>query len=264
MKLDKTAAETGRRGASAIPLSGRTEASATRSNVIAMGPVRAARLGAGAEAPRERKARTFADIGPRSGAAKRALDVVGGAALLLLLAPLLIGIALAVRATSPGPALFRQTRYGRDGALFTIHKFRTMHVDGQDPSGIRQAVGGDARITKLGAFLRRTSLDELPQLFNVLSGDMSLVGPRPHVPGMLAGGVLYEELVPNYFDRHAVRPGLTGLAQISGCRGPTTDPVPARRRIEYDLAYIERMSLALDLKILWRTFIMEFITGSGV
>jgi lipopolysaccharide/colanic/teichoic acid biosynthesis glycosyltransferase len=241
MKLDKTAAETGRRGASAIPLSGRTEASATRSNVIAMGPVRAARLGAGAEAPRERKARTFAGIGPRTGAAKRALDVVGGAALLLLLAPLLIGIALAVRATSPGPALFRQTRYGRDGALFTIHKFRTMHVDGQDPSGIRQAVGGDARITKLGAFLRRTSLD-----------------------GMLAGGVLYEELVPNYFDRHAVRPGLTGLAQISGCRGPTTDPVPARRRIEYDLAYIERMSLALDLKILWRTFIMEFITGSGV
>ncbi len=234
-------------------------------NVIEIGQARAARRAGAAETDRGRlSVRAFADIGLRRRAAKRAFDILGSGILIVLLAPLLITLAIAIRATSPGPALFRQKRYGRNNVLFTIHKFRTMHVDRQDVTGVQQAVGGDSRITRLGAFLRRTSLDELPQLFNVLAGDMSLVGPRPHVPGMLAGGVLYEELVPDYFARHAVRPGVTGLAQVSGCRGPTTDPVAARKRVEYDLDYIERMSLGLDLRILWRTFVMEFITGSGV
>lgn len=264
MKPDTTAGDVRRSAETGTSLFGRSGAGEAESNVIDMGPARAARLSARLENRREKTSRTVVDIDRRTKAAKRALDIVGSAVLIFLLAPLLLGLAVAVRATSPGPALFRQKRYGRNEVLFTIYKFRTMHADRQDPTGVRQAVGGDDRITRLGAFLRRTSLDELPQLFNVLVGDMSLVGPRPHVPGMLAGGVLYEELVPNYFARHAVRPGLTGLAQISGCRGPTTDPVPARKRIEHDLAYIERMSLALDMKILWKTFVMEFITGSGV
>ncbi len=233
-------------------------------NVIEIGPVRAARRPAGARPRTEDAAEDLKAVGLRTRAAKRALDIAGSAMLILLLAPLLVGIAIAIRASSPGPALFRQRRYGRNAALFTIYKFRTMHIDRQDPTGVQQAVGGDSRVTKLGAFLRRTSLDELPQLFNVLAGDMSLVGPRPHVPGMLAGGVLYEELVPHYFARTAVKPGITGLAQVSGCRGPTKDPGPARKRVEYDLLYIERMSFLLDLKILWKTFVMEFITGSGV
>jgi lipopolysaccharide/colanic/teichoic acid biosynthesis glycosyltransferase len=118
-------------------------------------------------------------------------------------------------------------------------------------------------VTSVGRFLRKTSLDELPQLINVLKGDMSLVGPRPHVPGMLAGGMLYEELVPYYFQRHNMRPGITGLAQVSGFRGSTSSPAPAIDRLDYDLQYIQKWSLWLDITIIVRTVAKEFLSGSG-
>ncbi|MCC7251279.1 MAG: sugar transferase [Hyphomicrobium sp.] len=194
---------------------------------------------------------------------KRALDVVVSTALLLALSPVLAAIALGIRLTSDGPIFFRQQRYGLNSEPFTILKFRTMFVSDMDTSGVKQTRAGDPRVTPLGRFLRRTNLDELPQLINVLRGDMSLVGPRPHVPGMLAGGMLYEQLVPAYFDRHRMRPGMTGLAQINELRGSTTDAKFARARVAYDLAYVEHWSLLLDLRILWTTFRTEVLRGTG-
>jgi lipopolysaccharide/colanic/teichoic acid biosynthesis glycosyltransferase len=190
---------------------------------------------------------------------KRITDVAGALILLFILAPLLGGIALSIKFSSPGPVLFRQLRYGHRNSLFTVYKFRTMRVDAQDLSGVQQACENDPRLTPIGGFLRRSSLDELPQILNVLKGDMSLVGPRPHVPGMLAGGILYEDLVPSYFERHAIKPGITGLAQINGLRGPTTDPRLAKRRIERDLHYIATLSLKQDFVILWKTLISELL-----
>ena len=195
--------------------------------------------------------------------AKRAVDVVGASFGLLILAPLQFGIAIAIKATSPGPIFFRQKRYGYHNRRFSIYKFRTMYTHLGDDRGTRQTTSDDPRITPLGRILRKTSLDELPQLINVLVGDMSLVGPRPHVPGMLAGGRLYEELTPYYFQRHNMRPGITGLAQVSGYRGNTTAPLSAIERIDHDLQYIERWSLRLDLSIIMQTAIREFISGSG-
>lgn len=196
--------------------------------------------------------------------AKRALDIVLASAALLLLAPLLVAVALAIRLTSPGPAIFRQKRYGLDSQPFEIFKFRTMAAAACDPSGVQQTRSGDPRVTPLGRFLRRTNIDELPQLLNVLRGDMSLVGPRPHVPGMLASGRLYEDLVPEYFVRHRARPGITGLAQVSGYRGSTENAEAARARIAADLEYLEQWSLRLDLKILWLTVRREIIRGTGM
>jgi polysaccharide biosynthesis protein PslA len=184
--------------------------------------------------------------------------------LLLVLAPGMLAIALAIKMTSPGPVLFRQQRYGLGSQTFEILKFRTMYVHAGDLSGTQQTCKDDPRVTPIGRLLRRSSLDELPQLWNVLKGDMSLVGPRPHVPRMLAGGLLYEQLVPYYFERHRVRPGITGLAQVNGLRGGTEDPIVGRARIDQDLAYIEHWSLALDARILWQTFRTEFITGNGI
>lgn len=138
-----------------------------------------------------------------------------------------------------------------------------MYVHLGDDRGTRQAGTDDPRVTPLGRILRKTSFDELPQLINVLIGDMSLVGPRPHVPGMLAGGILYEQLTPYYFQRHNMRPGITGLAQASGYRGSTTVPLSAIERLDHDLQYIERWSLWLDLIIILRTVRREFISGSG-
>lgn len=195
--------------------------------------------------------------------AKRAVDVLGATFGLLLLAPLLIGIAIAIKLTSRGPIFFRQKRYGYHNRRFHIYKFRTMYTHLSDYRGTRQTTPGDPRVTPFGRILRKSSLDELPQLINVLIGDMSLVGPRPHVPGMLAGGLLYEELTPYYFQRHNMRPGITGLAQVSGYRGDTSVPLSAIERLDHDLQYIEKWSLWLDFSIIIRTLIREIIAGSG-
>ena len=165
---------------------------------------------------------------PGYGKLKRSLDIFGARAGLILLIPLLLAISVAIKATSRGPVIFRQERHGLNGAVFTIFKFRTMYTHLGDGSGVVQTVCGDPRVTRVGSFLRKSNFDELPQLLNVLKGEMSLVGPRPHVPGMLAAGIAYEEFDTRYMSRHQVRPGITGLAQINGCRGATTDPVSAR------------------------------------
>src|SRR4051812_2703689 len=194
---------------------------------------------------------------------KRLIDLVGAGSALLFFAPLFISIAIAIKLTSPGPVLFSQHRYGYRSRLFRIYKFRTMYTHLGDRAGTQQAMRGDPRVTKIGRMLRATSLDELPQLLNVLKGDMSLVGPRPHVPGMLANGMLYEELVPYYFQRHTVRPGITGLAQVSGFRGDTTKASDAVARVDYDLHYIEKWSPWMDVKIILKTCQREFLSGSG-
>lgn len=194
---------------------------------------------------------------------KRAVDIGLSAAALLVLSPVLLGVAAAVRLTSPGPSLFRQQRIGLGNRPFEVLKFRTMRTDCADPTGVAQTRAGDPRITPIGRLLRKTSIDELPQLINVLRGEMSLVGPRPHVPGMLAGGVRYEELVPYYEHRHSVRPGITGWAQANGLRGPTDDADRAIARVDHDLAYIQNMSVSLDFWIMFLTVWREFFTGSG-
>ncbi len=194
---------------------------------------------------------------------KRVLDFFGALGAVIFTAPLLIGIMLAIRLTSKGPIFFRQQRYGLGNREFQIYKFRTMYTHLGDETGVTQTASDDPRITRVGRFLRRTSLDELPQLFNVIKGDMSLVGPRPHVPGMRAAGVAYEELAPDYFDRHAVRPGITGLAQVNGFRGSTADRRAALGRIALDLTYIDNWSLWLDVRIIIATIVREFLSGSG-
>jgi Undecaprenyl-phosphate glucose phosphotransferase len=182
-------------------------------------------------------------------AGKRAVDIVLSSLALLFLAPLLVAIAIAVKCDSPGPALFRQTRNGRGGRPFQILKFRTMIVQDNGPV-VPQARKNDHRVTRLGRWLRRTSLDELPQLFNVLSGEMSLVGPRPHAA---AHDELYGKLIENYEIRQHVKPGITGWAQVNGLRGETRTIDLMYRRIEYDLWYAMNCSPALDFRILGRT-----------
>ncbi|WP_346899251.1 sugar transferase [uncultured Roseibium sp.] len=211
-----------------------------------------------------RPASTVQDRPSKAGyALKRSVDIIGASAGLVLLAPLLVVAAVAIKVNSQGPVVFRQKRHGANGTTFEIYKFRTMYVEHCDYSGIRQTVEDDPRVTPVGRFLRQSNFDELPQLINVLRGEMSLVGPRPHVPGMLAAGVPYEELDPRYMHRHKVRPGLTGLAQINGYRGETTTRHAARMRLEFDLAYLERRSFLLDMKIIFRTVMQEFFKGSG-
>jgi putative colanic acid biosynthesis UDP-glucose lipid carrier transferase len=181
---------------------------------------------------------------------KHALDLALAALLLLLLAPFLAALTLAVRLASPGPALFRQRRIGLDGVPFDIFKFRTMVLHAEPAGSLTQAIPGDPRVTRLGAFLRRTSLDELPQLLNVLRGEMSLVGPRPHA---VFHHEQYRRLIQAYMERHRMKPGITGWAQVNGWRGPTDTLEKMQKRIEFDLHYIERWSLRLDLLILWLT-----------
>lgn len=190
---------------------------------------------------------------------KRSLDVLAAALLLALFAPLLLLAALAIRLESPGPALFRQTRGGLGGATFQILKLRTMfcHEEGPD---LAQARRGDHRITRVGRVLRATSVDELPQLLNVLRGDMSLVGPRPHAT---AHDDYYGARIPGYYERYQTRPGLTGLAQVKGLRGGTETVEAMRQRIEADIDYIQTWSLSRDLKIVLLTLPSLFLTDNA-
>jgi putative colanic acid biosynthesis UDP-glucose lipid carrier transferase len=192
--------------------------------------------------------------------AKRPLDVVLAICALLLLSPALLLIASLVKLTSRGPVFFRQRRIGASGQIFEILKFRTMYDNSPGQDGTIQAVTGDCRVTKVGAFLRRWSLDELPQLFNVVRGDMSMVGPRPHPVQMMVEGQPFEQVVTNYSARHLVRPGITGWAQVNGWRGETSTVDKAKKRVEFDLYYIANWTILLDLKILAMT-IPAVLTG---
>lgn len=191
--------------------------------------------------------------GHRSISAKDLFDWLAACLLLFGLAPALIAIAAAVKLSSPGPVLFKQERRGRNGAVFCIFKFRTMRAECEDRLAERQTERNDARVTKVGHVLRRTSMDELPQLLNVLRGEMSLVGPRPHALGMTIGGRTMAELVPAYPQRYRVKPGMTGLAQINGFRGPLDTAEHLAHRIRWDLEYVSNRSLLLDLRIIART-----------
>lgn len=196
-----------------------------------------------------RRSRADAEAGTAGLCARSALDRAVALAGLVLLLPLLLAVAAMIRLDSPGPILFRQARRGCGGGVFTIYKFRTMS-EAAGREAFRQAMPGDPRVTRLGRLLRRTSIDELPQLLNVLRGDMALVGPRPHP---LELDARFAALLPAYMERYAVRPGITGLAQVSGHRGPTPDVETMARRLACDLDYIADRSLARDLKILLRT-----------
>ena len=184
-----------------------------------------------------------------NGVVKRAADLVLASIILALITPVLAAIAIAVKVSSPGPALFRQRRYGLDGQEIVVYKFRTMTVT-EDGPVVRQATRDDHRVTRLGAILRRTSLDELPQFINVLQGRMSIVGPRPHA---VAHNEMYRKLIKSYMIRHKVRPGITGWAQVNGLRGETETVEKMRARIAYDLDYLRNWSLGLDLRIIWKT-----------
>lgn len=182
-------------------------------------------------------------------------DRILAAVILLLISPLLVAISLAVRMTSPGPAIFKQRRYGINGEEIKVYKFRSMTTQ-DNGAEVVQAQKGDARITPLGAFLRRTSLDELPQFFNVLQGRMSIVGPRPHA---VAHNEQYKGLIGGYMKRHLVKPGITGWAQVNGWRGETDTLDKMEKRVEFDLYYIENWSLWFDLKIIFLTVFKGFV-----
>jgi putative colanic acid biosynthesis UDP-glucose lipid carrier transferase len=183
------------------------------------------------------------------GVIKRIIDIALASAVLILALPLMLALAVLVRASSPGPAIFKQRRYGLDGREIMVYKFRTMNVI-EDGPNIVQASREDARVTAVGRFMRRYSLDELPQLFNVLQGHMSLVGPRPHA---VAHNEEYRKLIKGYMIRHKVPPGITGLAQVNGCRGETSRVEDMQARVDYDLEYLRHWSPLLDFKILFLT-----------
>ena len=189
----------------------------------------------------------------RNSKLKRVLDVFGALAGLIFLAPLLVAAAIAIKLEGAGPVIFRQRRTGYGGRVFVLLKFRTMNVL-EDGAVIIQAKQGDRRVTRIGRFLRRTSVDELPQLFNVLAGQMSLVGPRPHA---LAHDHYFGELIPDYGDRFLIRPGITGLAQVSGFRGETPTVACMASRIEHDLSYLTDWSICADIAILLRTLLIR-------
>jgi exopolysaccharide biosynthesis polyprenyl glycosylphosphotransferase len=187
------------------------------------------------------------------GLVKRIEDIAVAVLALIVFALPMALIALAIRIDSPGPILFRQYRTGFNNRDFRMLKFRTMHHHLADHAARTQATRHDPRVTRLGAVLRRTSWDELPLIFNVLRGEMSFVGPRPHAPGTRAGGRPFDQVVAHYAARHRVRPGMTGLAQVRGLRGETETEDKLVRRVDSDLEYIENWSLWLDLVVLART-----------
>jgi putative colanic acid biosynthesis UDP-glucose lipid carrier transferase len=180
---------------------------------------------------------------------KRISDIVLSVLILLLISPLLLAVAVGVKLSSPGPAIFRQRRNGLDGEEIIVYKFRSMRTM-DNGAVVKQATKGDPRITPFGAFIRKTSLDELPQFINVLQGRMSIVGPRPHA---VAHNEQYRQLIKAYMVRHKVKPGITGWAQVNGHRGETDTIDKMAARVEYDLAYLRNWSLALDLQIILRT-----------
>ena len=189
------------------------------------------------------------------GLVKRMMDICISLGALILLSPLLLVIALLIKLSSPGPVIFWQRRYGLDGRIIDVYKFRTMTVV-EDGIQIQQATRDDPRVTPIGRFLRRYSLDELPQLFNVLAGSMSLVGPRPHA---VAHNEEYRRLIRGYMVRHKVLPGITGLAQVNGCRGETSRLEDMKARIDYDLEYLRQWTPSLDIRILFKTAIKVLV-----
>jgi len=189
---------------------------------------------------------------------KRFEDLTLGVLISVLVLPLCLIIAIAIKCTSSGPVIFKQYRTGISGRRFKVYKFRSMEVHEESSGQVTQARPGDPRITRLGAFLRRTSLDELPQFFNVLQGRMSIVGPRPHA---LAHNDFYKNEVESYMQRHKVKPGITGWAQVNGYRGSTDTLEKMEKRVEHDLWYIDNWSLGLDLKIIAKTVVKGFFNG---
>lgn len=186
---------------------------------------------------------------------KRISDVVLSSIILIVISPLLLALAIGVKLSSPGPVIFRQRRNGLEGEEIIVYKFRSMTTQDNGPV-VRQATRNDVRLTPFGAFMRRSSLDELPQFFNVLQGRMSIVGPRPHA---VAHNEEYRKLIKAYMVRHKVRPGLTGWAQINGHRGETDTVEKMKMRVEYDLEYLRNWSITLDLQIILRTMRVAFI-----
>jgi exopolysaccharide biosynthesis polyprenyl glycosylphosphotransferase len=189
----------------------------------------------------------------RDRALKRLFDISVSSAALILLAPVMLVVAIAIRIDSRGPVLFRQLRMGRGNRLFEVLKFRTMHKETTDAHGACSVNRHDSRVTPVGRFLRRTSLDELPQLINVLKGDMSIVGPRPHALGTRAGDQLLWTVDERYWNRHAIRPGLTGLAQVRGLRGETVEEEDLKHRLQADLEYVDGWHIGRDIGIVLRT-----------
>ena len=187
-------------------------------------------------------------------ALKRMFDLAVVAIILPIVAPLMVLIALAVRLDSPGPIFFRQIRIGRCNRHFNMFKFRSMHDEDSDHDGNRSMRRGDDRVTRVGRFIRKTSIDELPQLLNVLFGTMSIVGPRPHAVGSTAADRLFWDIDQRYWHRHAIKPGLTGLAQVRGFRGATVIEADLTNRLQADLEYIAGWNIGRDVMIVMRTF----------
>ncbi|MGI4745849.1 MAG: exopolysaccharide biosynthesis polyprenyl glycosylphosphotransferase [Janthinobacterium lividum] len=192
--------------------------------------------------------------------AKLGIDLLFGSIALIILLPLLLTIALAIKLDSPGPVFFRQSRLGFNNRSFQVFKFRSMYADMADPTAMKQTSRNDARVTRVGKWLRKLSLDELPQLLNVLRNEMSLVGPRPHAPHTRAGGELLDDALAEYVIRHQVKPGITGWAQVNGSRGELVTTEDLHKRVTLDLEYMQRWSIWFDIKIMFLTVIREVVS----